>query len=436
MRYPDIPDFPQLISQLRLYSQLKHEYGARGIPPVLQQAESALKRAVRRLKKLPVDPEKTRREPNSLAAIRRLRPAGPRRLWHEFRRAEYLDRLDGALLGRFAGCILGSPVEGWPVARMADWAREVGDRFPPTDYWTAVPDPSRIRYLTSRCDAYTRRGMDGVPVDDDLAYTLLGLIVLEENGPGFSLADLGQAWRRYLPLACTAEAVALDNLKSGLPPNKAADRENPYCEWIGADIRADPWGYVAPGLPELAAGLAWRDAYLTHRRNGIYGEMFFAASIAAAFALDDPLDALRVGLTEIPRECALARAVRWAFRTAPKIEDYQQARAAVDRKFMGMSPVHTINNACLTVFGLGIGGTDLTEVISHTVAMGLDNDCTAATAGNVAGAIVGKSGIPKHWYRGFNNTVHSYLLGRKRFTISGLVKRFGVQAGRLFDAHS
>ena len=68
---------------------------------------------------------------------------------------------------------------------------------------------------------------------------------------------------------------------------------------------------MAPGWPERAAAMAYTDAYLSHRRQGIYGEMFFAAAIAAAFAEDDPVAALRIGLTEIPSECTLAKAVRW-----------------------------------------------------------------------------------------------------------------------------
>ena len=106
--------------------------------------------------------------------------------------------------------------------------------------------------------------------------------------------------------------------------------------------------------------------------------MFFAAAQAAAFAVDDPIAALEIGLTEIPRDCALARAIRWALTAGKGLKNYREARQAVDEHFPGMHSVHTINNACLTVFGLMIGGTDVTRVLSETVAMGLDNDCTAA----------------------------------------------------------
>ena len=188
---------------------------------------------------------------------------------------------------------------------------------------------------------------------------------------------------------------------------------------------------MAPGWPERAAAMAHADAYVSHRRQGIYGEMFFAAAIAAAFSLNDPVEALRIGLTEIPRDCALAKAARWALRVSPDIKDYKQARAAMEEKFKGMHKVHTINNACLTIWGITIGGTDCTKVIGATVAMGMDNDCTAATTGSIVGAVVGKKGIPRYWYKNFNNTIHSYLIGKRRFSISGVLRRFEKQAKKI-----
>jgi ADP-ribosylglycohydrolase len=297
-----------------------------------------------------------------------------------------------------------------------------------------VPDPYELRYQLSPREAYTRDCLHGVPVDDDIAYTLLGLLILEDYGGDFSIADNGEAWLKYLPYACTAERIALKNLKAGISAAQAGAMDNPFCEWIGADIRSDPWAYAAPGWPEKAAQMAYNDAFLSHRRQGIYGEMYFSAAIAAAFTVNDPVDALEIGLTEIPGECMLAQELRWALDIAPQITNYQEARDAVEDRFEGMHPVHTINNACLTVWGITIGGRDFSRVVAETVAMGLDNDCTAATAGSIVGAVVGADGIPEHWTRGFENVVYSYLIDQPQFEISDLIDRFTRQARCVFES--
>ena len=120
----------------------------------------------------------------------------------------------------------------------------------------------------------------------------------------------------------------------------------------------------------------------------------------------------------------MADAVRWALDRADGIRDYREARAAVDGRFGEMSCVHTLNNAALTVFGLVLGGRDFTRVIGETVAMGLDNDCTAATAGSIAGAVIGIENIPEQWTRNFNDVSFSYLNGVERFSIRGMTERF------------
>ncbi len=129
-----------LSKQLQLQSQLKHEYGAAGIEAVLARAQGALQTALSELEGLPVDADLARREPSGLAEIQALRPTGPRRLWDAFDDARYADRVAGALLGRFAGCTLGAPVEFWPIDKMAGWAAEIGDAFPPIDYWSEIPE--------------------------------------------------------------------------------------------------------------------------------------------------------------------------------------------------------------------------------------------------------------------------------------------------------
>src|SRR5690606_12378034 len=96
---------------------------------------------------------------------------------------------------------------------------------------------------------------------------------------------------------------------------------------------------------------------------------------------------------------------------------------------------HTLNNACLTIFGLAIGGTDFTRVAGGTVAMGVDNDCTAATGGSIVGAIIGKAGIPEHWYQHFNNRIATYMNGLPEMALSDVLERFVTQAARVYARH-
>lgn len=428
MSYPNIPNYNSILEYITEYAKLKYEYGSNGAQEILQGLEKSMKDTLEKLKELPIDKAMSDDEPDELSEIRKLRTEGPRKMVASLNLKTYKEKLEGAMLARFAGCTLGAIVEFWPVESMEKWAAFIGDQFPPVDYWSKISNPNTLRYEKSACVEYTRESMNGIPVDDDITYTLLGLLIAEDYGINFTTEDVGRSWLKYLPYACTAEDVALDNLKKGINALETADVENPFCQWIGADIRSDSWAYIAPAYPEKAAEMAYRDAYLSHRRNGIYGEMFFGATQAAAFAVDNSIDAIKIGLTEIPKCCALYKDIEWALEVGKTIKNYKEARTAVDERFEGMSGVHTNLNACLTVFGLMIGGNDVTRVISETVAMGQDNDCTAATAGSIVGAIVGKVGVPKHWYKNFNNTVNTYLIGEEKFKIDDIVERFTKQA--------
>ena len=426
--YRDIAELAELVS---LWADLRKE---QGLDPetVLNRVRRELSRATRELEAKAPDAKTARLEPDDLKSIRAQRPAGPRRLWEALPPKGLREQILAAWVGRAAGCTLGVPVESWPIADMAALAELGGQAFPPTDYWAAYPQPKRVHYGTNVMGDYLRGRLKSVPVDDDLGYTLLGLLILEEYGPRFTTHDAGKAWVKYLPIACTAEDIALRNLKAGVSALKAGVRNNPYQEWIGADIRSDPWGYAAAGWPEKAAELAYRDAYLSHRKNGIYGAMFFAAAIAAAFAVGDPMEAVHIGLTEIPRSCRLAKDLRWALKRAPDLRDWQEAHDAVAKRFAGMHHVHTNNNACLTVFGLHLGQLDFTKTIGCTVAMGFDNDCTAATAGSILGAILGLEGIPEHWWKPFRNRTVTYLKGVGPMKNTDLAKRFEKQAKQVW----
>ena len=421
MEYLDFAPLMRELGDLKSYFDLKCEYGsADALRPIYDQLKQALADAQRAYDAVPPDAALAAKEPDGYDAIEALCEGGNTAVPVE----NLNEKMAGAVLGRFIGCLLGVPVEGYAIERMKKIAAHCGMEFPPRGYWREVERPWDKQYGDSPRTGYREGSMNCVCCDDDITYTILGLLVIEKYGFDFTTAQVGEFWKAHLPMACTAEHVTLENLKAGIPAEQAADLNNPYVQWIGADIRADGFAFAAAGNPHLAAKLAYRDAYLSHRRNGIYGEMFFAAAEAAAFTVADPMDAIRMGLREIPRECELHKAIEWALETAPAIHDYAEARAAVDERFAGMHAVHTINNACLVVFGLQIGKGSFTDTISEVVAMGLDNDCTGATAGSILGAFVGRSGIDAHWTAHFNDTVRTYLTGFETLSISDVTARF------------
>ncbi|HEV2921911.1 MAG TPA: ADP-ribosylglycohydrolase family protein, partial [Actinomycetota bacterium] len=224
---------------------------------------------------------------------------------------ELRDRLLGAWLGRCAGCTLGKPVEGWTHDRIRRYL-ELAGAYPLLHYLPALePAPEGLELRACWPDT-TRGRIRYMARDDDLDYTILGLHVLETHGFGFGSREVAAEWLDHLPFTrtYTAERVAYRNLVLGLHPPETATCRNPYREWIGAQIRGDIWGYVSPGNPRQAATLAFRDAAVSHTANGIYGELWSAALVAACFAAPDARSALVASLAHVPPRARLAEALR------------------------------------------------------------------------------------------------------------------------------
>ncbi len=361
-------------------------------------------------------------EPSTLPEIQAERPDGPRRL--PLADGDTLqDRMLGAWLGRCAGCMLGKPVEGWPRAHI-ETLLQAADALPLDNYFPPVEDlPAGLQWHPSYHECLRGNITHGVR-DDDTDYTVLGLHILEAHGPQFEPRHVAQEWLLRLPYhkTYTAERVAYRNLVNDVWPPESAVVMNPYREWIGAQIRADGFGYGAAGWPERAADFAWRDASISHTKNGIYGEMFFAALIAACLAMDDLHAAIEVALSEIPARCRLAEAVRDMLAWCGE-GSWEATWDQVMAKYGHYHPVHTINNACLVLMGLLHSGGDFTQAICIAVTGGLDTDCNGATAGSVMGALLGARELPAQWTEPLGDTLHSAIDGFTVNRISDLAQR-------------
>ncbi len=334
------------------------------------------------------------------------------------------DRLLAAWLGRCAGCNLGKPVEGWSRERIRRYL-ELADAYPIDDY-LPVLDPWPDGLKLNWCWPETTRGnVEFMARDDDTDYTILGMHILEDRGFEFGPMDVAEEWLDHLPFTqvYTAERAAYRNLIHGHTAPETATHRNPYREWIGAQIRADMWGYVYPGDPERASLLAFQDASLSHTQNGIYGEMWVAALIAACFVTDDMRTALEISLAYVPPRTRLAEAVREAMDLHAKDLDWEDARDQIEERYGHYAFVHTVNNAALVTAGLLWGRDDYSRTIGLAVQGGWDTDCTGATAGSVFGAMHGTDALPGHWVDPLNDRVRSAIMGYDHSTLSDLTNR-------------
>ena len=339
------------------------------------------------------------------------------------------DKIHGAWLGRVCGCMLGKPIEGIRTNELHPLLKDSGN-WPMHRYILSgdITDEiqARSKYpLKGSCWVDT---VECMPADDDTNYMVLAQVVVEKYGRDFKPEDMMQAWLDYQPKGayCTAERTAFCNFVKGFRPPESAIWQNPYREWIGAQIRGDYFGYINPGDPETAAVMAWRDASISHIKNGIYGEMFASAMIAAAAVESDIEKVLLAGLAQIPQKSRLYEAVM------DVINDWKSGMTADDcmakihriwNENEGHDWCHTISNAMIVAAALLYGEGDYGKTICLAVQTGFDTDCNGATVGSVVGMIGGTAAIGKEWSDPINDMLDTNIFGVGRVKISEMAKK-------------
>jgi ADP-ribosylglycohydrolase len=201
--------------------------------------------------------------------------------------------------------------------------------------------------------------------------------------------------------------------------------DNEYNEWIGAQIRADLYGWACPGRPALAASLARRDAALSHRSEGVHAAAFIAA-LGAAIPISGDLDtAIDCALGEIPGESRTAAAVRFGRSIAGSAD----AVTRLHDEYEDLSPVHSTNNLALVVWAISSCGDDFSAAIGDAVSAGWDTDCNGATVGGLCG-LMGMR-ISGDWTRPWNGRIAVGLAGHSELKLEDVVARTVAVSRRL-----
>lgn len=300
----------------------------------------------------------------------------------------YRDKVMGCWAGKNIGGVLGAPFEG--------------------------------KRQLNEVDFYTQDLTMGPPPNDDLDLQIVFLAAVERYGRNVNASILGEYWLSYIIPNWVEYGQGKANLRCGLTPPMSGYVDNEYRNSCGCFIRSELWACLCPGQPELAARYAYEDGIVDHAGEGVYGEVFFAAMQSAAFVESDPQALLRVGLSYIPADCAVARAVRQAMDCHRQGVSLPEARRRIHNAAPGTFGIQGValdelpqagnegmeigapgfdapENVAFAVAGWLYGQGDFGQSLCAANAFGEDTDCTCASLGATLGIVLGASRLPERW---------------------------------------
>jgi hypothetical protein len=445
-----LPPYEALRHALRQIIVDKAQQG-HDIPPSMRERVDALPDSydamydtARQLSGLPLRADWRFVEPNELDEI--WSEADPRRATNPIAAIDpelIAPHVEIAFKSAVCGCILGKPLEVRPTLDEIRRAAEAIGEWPLRDYISEPLLQKLGRRHSSWGDCVRGRIRYAAP-DDDINYKICGMLLLECHGREFTKDDLRDLWYVNLPPGWQFGPERTLNVRGALwsmmPPGKSnapgeewASVLNPKDEFCGALIRADAYGYACPGHPALAAELAWRDASYTHRRTGIYGTMFAAAAIAAAFAHPgDPLDIFRIALQYIPQRSRFAEAVRYSIIEIDRAADWLAGYAAVHGKYREYGHCRIYQEIGTVINTLKFAG-DIGEGICMQVSQGNDTDSFGATAGSILGAYHGPGALNDRWLAPLNDRVLASVATFHEQRLSIVAQRMGALPARILE---
>ena len=308
----------------------------------------------------------------------------------------YLEKVYAGWLGKIIGIRHGAPIEGWTYERVEKVYGEI--------------DGYLVDYKDFAADDDSNGPMFFLRALQDYTYT-----------SEITAEQIGLTWLNYAPYehgfywwgdyGKSTEHTAYLNLRNGIiAPQSGSVEQNgaAIAEQIGGQIFIDTWGLVAPGNPKLAAEYARKAASVSHGGNGIYGGMFIAACISAAFIEQNIEKIIEAGLSVIPSDCEYTRMSRKVIKFYHEHqEDWRECFRFVKDNFgydRYPGACHIIPNSAVIVLSLLYGSGDFSKSINICNMCGWDTDCNVGNLGTIMGVRNGLEGIDnKKWRKPIND---------------------------------
>jgi hypothetical protein len=302
---------------------------------------------------------------------------------------ELRDKIAGGWVGQFAGVAWGMSTEfGYlseiiPEDEVPDW----------------VTDWINVGY-----------------VQDDVYVEIPFLQAMREHGVNCDWSQFGAAFADTTFALWHANQKGRENLQAGIPvPDSGHYTNNEHCDDIDWQIEADFAGMIAPGLPKIAAEIAWRGGHVMNYGDGVYGGVWVAAMHAEAFFAESIDEIVQAGRQVLPEGCQFRQVIDDVIAWHREYPDdwtltwqaLQDKWGEVDRCPEGLDHPYNIDakiNGAYVLIGLLYGRGDFEDSMRISMRCGQDSDCNPSTVGSILGNYMGLSGIPYRFKTALDST--------------------------------
>ena len=208
-------------------------------------------------------------------------------------------------------------------------------------------------------------------------------------------------------------------------PASGSPEYNLHADDIDFQIEADYIGFMCPGMPQTASGIAEKIGHIMNFGDGVYGGIFVGALYSEAYFESDILKIIEHALKSIPSESDYYKIISDVIKLHQQYpSDWQASWKELEGKWgdvdiCGAGSPFNIDaklNGAYIVIGLLYGEGDPEKTLEITTRCGQDSDCNPSNALAVLGVIKGFSGLPENMQEGvkaisdsiFINTTYSF----------------------------
>ncbi len=243
---------------------------------------------------------------------------------------------------------------------------------------------------------------EGARTDDDNDFELTHLYFMDkEKTIKLAYPLIVDIWKANMNSGIwVANKRARDLMDQGIIPPATGDPENNSASSynLSGQFCTESYGMIAPGMPQTAADIGTHYAQIAVSGEPVQATRFWTSLISLNIFHKGPVEEM---IKEASKSLDPASAMAEVVTDAVDIyhensEDWKTGRQkfykkwVIERNWNGNS---TPSNGGMVLLSLLYGKGDFHKTLQYAMAMGLDADCNAATAGAVLGVNTGFKNI-------------------------------------------